>query len=172
MAISNVLQENSYGVVDNIAYSKQNKYVSFSLSIFEDSSKTALITCLTFSIDGKNIIEEVEDIDVNFLPKSPEIDKRYIISGSPGEALAEFKSKTVWWNGEKIEESSSQGNIVWVNSKKSYYKVGSPSHPVKYTAKREFDQYFDPSLVDKYGLLACCYKYVASLPLAKGASSV
>lgn len=180
MALANILQPNSYSIIEQVVYSKHKKEFSCILSIFSDSAKFAKLTELYFHVNGQMILEEVDDVNIEELPADCAIGSTYIVSKTPHESLQEYAGKTITWKGEMYPEeiaidkkmfeiSSSENNIVWVKNKSCYCKVIDGFPAVDYVSAREFQAYFSPSIVEEIGLVAASYNYVKSKPLAQSA---
>lgn len=180
MALANILQQNSYSIIDQVTYSKHRKEFSCILSIFSDNGKYAKITELYFHVNGLMVLEEVDDVNIEESPADCKIGSVYIVSKTPHESLKEYAGKTITWRGEMyppelaenkkiFETSSSENNIVWVKNRNCYCKVIDTFPTVDYVSAREFQKYFNSSIVDEIGIVAASYNYIKSKPLAHSA---
>lgn len=180
MALSNILQKNSYSIIENVSYSKHKKEFSCILSVFSDFKKYSKLTELYFHVNGRIVVEEVDQVDIVELPSDFEAGKTYIVSKTPDVSLQEYAGKTIVWKNEFFTDqngevkkffhiSFSDNNIVWVKSRSCYCKVVESFPTVDYVSSREFDKFFNAQVVTDIGLIAASYNYVKSKPLAVGA---
>lgn len=180
MALANILQPNSYSIIEQVMYSKHKKEFSCFLSIFSDSAKYSKIAELYFHVNGQIILEEVDAIGIESLPSDVALNSRYIVSKTPDQSLQNYAGKTITWMGDMEPQddgpdqkffkiSTSYNNIVWVKDRGCYCKVVDGFPTVDYVSAREFDAFFTPAIVDSIGIVAASYNYIKSKALAQGA---
>lgn len=180
MALANILQPNSYSIIEQVMYSKHKKEFSCILSIFSDSTKYGKITELYFHVNGLIVLEEVDSIGIEELPEDIAVGSTYIVSKTPHQSLQEYAGKTIAWRGEMqptevapnekiFEVSASDNNIVWVKDRGCYCKVIEGFPTVDYVSAREFNAFFSPDIVESIGIVAASYNYIKSKALAQGA---
>lgn len=170
MALLNLLSPNTYSVVDQLSYSKQDKHVSFLLKIYTNSDKSYLLTQLSVSLSGNSIVEEIESRTVTTPPKNPQPDQKWFVPEGATGAWAEHVGKVVLLDPQGNHEWTHMdidGNTAWVKDEQKYVRFDTPQKVSEYRGKREFDLHFNWSKIESQGLLACCYDYAKTLNLGE-----
>lgn len=169
MALANILQPNSYSVIDQLSYSKQRKEISFYLCVFFDSSKVQRLTDMYFNLNGVIDVVHVIDADITELPAQVSIGDTYIVAKNATGDLEQYAGQTIVWTGSNYVSYSSDNTVIWLESKGCYVKAQDGYPKVQFLGKKEYEQFFSSEVVNSIGIVAACYQFVKSMEFAQGA---
>jgi len=169
MAILNILFQGSYTIINDINYSKQKKNCSFTVSVFETSEKSVLFTEFMKTINGNDVIPEIESCTQKTPPEDAQQNSFWVVPQDAEGEWEEFKgclAQRVFGATNEWHYSDCNGNTYFCKDSEKYIKASAPIQEVHVVAKREFDQFFNWEKVNADGILKCCYDYLKSLPFA------
>lgn len=162
MALSNILKNGTYSVVDEVTISRRNKLIQFSLYVYSDSSKEELIMVRPFLIVPSSYVEVRSISSTPNVGNPVEHDKVFIPMDHVGD-YESFKGKIISYNGQFWEEFSYQDAIITVDRKKMY-RIRADGLLAKaiHGSVDLWDNYFTSSVStnSNTNIVKQCYKYI------------
>jgi hypothetical protein len=152
MAFSNFIIQKSYSVIDNIHLSYINKSLSFSVFVYEDSSKENILMNYPVQISGT----EPCDIVTSYITSSKQITNEEALLVSDKEASGWFIKDTQEIDGEKISQviqKKSPARYIYIVDQDKYYKLNNSQNYIEFSGigtNLFWDKYLSSSAMEPY----------------------
>lgn len=170
MALANFIQPGTYSVVTISGYDKHNKFVSFNVDVYTDSTKTQLINSIKYILDDFNraVVVKSRTIDDPNIIDDPQDNDMYLVPDNAVGDWALRRGDIVFWSDfygswqlytyteDKHVQIEDEEGVFVKRKNKQWVTVTLP------TKSTTWATYFDASLFDQedYDLLKGIYKFL------------